>query len=320
MVGPPVIVVCGEALIDLVPRPDGAWEARPGGAPANVAVTLARLGTPAAFLGGLSSDSFGRRLRAHLDDAGVDVSRCPPVGAPTALAVADITHAEVTYAFYVAGTATFAAVDRSGITAGAAAGPVPRAVYVGGLGTLIEPMAASLGALLDAAGPAVVRMYDPNVRPSAVAGIDGYLRQVEGWVARSDIVKASEGDLAYLYPGEPAGEVAAHWVGLGASLVTVTRGAEGSEGYSSTVRAQVAATPVDAGDAIGAGDAFSAGLLHSLWSAGSLERAALAGLTADAMSGHLRAAGGVAADHLRGGQPSEPATAAVPGDEPRRLR
>ncbi|MCU4186078.1 carbohydrate kinase [Acidiferrimicrobium sp. IK] len=288
-----MIVVCGEALVDFVPRPDGLWEARPGGAPANVARTLSALGAPTVFLGGLSSDGFGRMLRAHLEDAGVDVSRCPPALQATALAVADTTHADVTYTFYVEGTATFAAVDR--------APAATSALYVGGLGTIVEPMATALYELLADLPASAIRMYDPNVRPAFVAGIADYRDQVERWIGRADVIKASESDIQFLYPGAPFVEVAGRWMDLGASLVAVTRGAAGSEAFTAGARADVEAAPVDATDAIGAGDAFSAGLLQSLAGAGHLDRHALAAVGVEHLAAHLRAAGAVAASHLRQG-------------------
>src|SRR5947209_1330543 len=101
-----MIVVAGESLIDLLVRPDGGVVATPGGGPFNVARSLGRLGAPVAFLGRLSSDAFGRILREHLVDAGVDLSLAPTTNDPTMLAVAEIDDGgAATYRFHFAGTA-----------------------------------------------------------------------------------------------------------------------------------------------------------------------------------------------------------------------
>ena len=104
-----MILVCGEALIDLVPRAFGAETAYvpvPGGSPFNVAVGLGRLQVPTGFLGRMSRDAFGRRLRAHLAASGVDIALCPEGTELSTLAVVHLTPGqEPEFAFYGDGTA-----------------------------------------------------------------------------------------------------------------------------------------------------------------------------------------------------------------------
>jgi fructokinase len=98
-------VVCGEALVDLVPAPGGGLRPIPGGGPFNTARALARLGMPTAYLGRLSTDGFGRLLARRLADDGVDFSRASWGEEPTTLAVAELDHdGAASYRFYVEGT------------------------------------------------------------------------------------------------------------------------------------------------------------------------------------------------------------------------
>src|SRR5580692_5511311 len=101
-----VIVVAGEVLVDLVPSADGRVDARLGGGPYNTARTLARLGAPTTFFGGLADDRFGRLLRGALDAEGVAIGVPGPSAAPTTLALVDLDQSGVaSYAFYLTGTA-----------------------------------------------------------------------------------------------------------------------------------------------------------------------------------------------------------------------
>ena len=101
-----MIVVAGEVLVDLVVRPDGGVDPRLGGGPYNAARSLARLGAPTTFFGGLADDRFGRLLRGALDAEGVAIGMPGPSAAPTTLALVDLDQAGVaSYGFYLAGTA-----------------------------------------------------------------------------------------------------------------------------------------------------------------------------------------------------------------------
>src|SRR3954452_6194852 len=99
------VVVTGEALVDLVLKRDGTVDGHPGGGPYNVARTIGRLEQPVAYLGRLSTDGFGRRLRRELEADGVDLATAVPTDAPTTLALAELDAAGAArYRFYSRGT------------------------------------------------------------------------------------------------------------------------------------------------------------------------------------------------------------------------
>lgn len=289
-----MIVVCGEALIDLAPSADGsgAYVAHPGGGPCNTAVALGRLGIPVAFLGRLSSDPFGQRLRRHLVDNGVDPRHIVDASEPTTLAVVALSEAgQATYSFYVEGTA-----DR-GLRPEHLPIPLPdevAAVHLGSLGIVLEPGASTLEHLVERERGRLVVSLDPNVRPAIIADADRYRLRLERLVGTADLVRVSRDDLAWVDPADPA-TVARRWLGAGAALVVVTSGDEGATAYHGSGETPVPAERVGLVDTIGAGDAFNAGLLASLHQAGRLQRARIEALTADEVAEMLRFASRVAA-------------------------
>lgn len=272
-----MIVVAGEALVDLVPSgvPRG-WTALPGGSPCNTAVAAARLGARTAFLGRLSRDAFGQEIRAHLADSGVELGTVVDADEPSTLAVVS-TDADgvATYGFYHQGTSDFAwrEGDRVELPAGC------RAVHVGSLATAVEPAAGLLAAAVASAGSQVVRSYDPNVRPSLGLDKAAYRSLIERWVESTDLVRASQDDLAWLYPDTPPLRVAARWQSYGPRVVVVSRGADGAAAVVGGDEVHVPATRVEVVDTVGAGDAFTAALLVALDESGALTRDGLAALT-----------------------------------------
>ena len=221
-----MILVCGEALIDLVPTgPDGAYAARPGGSPANVAVGLGRLGRPAALLCRLSGDAFGRRLADHVEASGVDTSFVLRSAEPTTLAVVTLdAQGRAEYAFYVDGAADggWDAADLPAALPGGAALHVAGSLALG-----VPSMGDTVEALLTRERGRRVLALDPNVRP-ALARDEADLRaRLDRWLGLVDLVKVSEDDLAWLYPGEPVAQAADRWRAAGPSVVVVTRGGDG---------------------------------------------------------------------------------------------
>jgi fructokinase len=308
-----VIVVAGEVLVDLVVSADGRVDARLGGGPYNTARTLARLGAPTAFFGGLADDRFGRLLRAALDAEGVAIGVPGPSAAPTTLALVDLDQAGVaSYAFYLNGTAaadldypalaagfsqTLAAAlaaagadatgadatgaDATGADAtggaatGGAAAAAPIAVHVGALGLVMEPIGSAVERLvLDDVPPNALVMLDPNCRPGAIADRPAYLARIARIAARADVVKASVEDIAFLYPDWPASEAAAALLAAGSSLVLVTDGGSPARAFLPRATLAVDVPAVEVVDTIGAGDAFGGGFL-AWWHANGLSRADL---------------------------------------------
>jgi fructokinase len=279
-----VIVVAGEVLVDLVVRADGGVDARLGGGPYNTARTLARLGAPTTFFGGLADDRFGRLLRGALEAEGVAIGVPGPSAAPTTLALVDLDEAGVaSYAFYLAGTAAadveypalaaaFGAILADAAGAGAA-GAV--AVHVGALGLVMEPIGSAVERLLLAdVPPDAFVMLDPNCRPGAVVDRAAYLGRIGRIAARADVVKASVEDLAYLHPGSSPAEAAESLLAAGPALVLVTDGPQPARAFMPGAVLTVEVPGVDVVDTIGAGDAFGGGFL-AWWSANGLTRADL---------------------------------------------
>jgi fructokinase len=266
-----VITVVGEALIDLVGADDGVYRALPGGAPANVAVGLARLGSPVTLLTRLGVDAFGARLRAHLEGNGVSARDVVEVAAPTTLAVATLdADGRATYDFYVEGTTSFGwRADELP----AALAPDVDALICGSLALAVAPGAAAVEALVqrERARGAVTIVLDPNVRPALAAGAAAERERVERQARHAQVVKTSDEDVRFLYGDKAIEDVAARWLGLGVSVVVVTLGRAGA--YARTRSREVRVAPrlqVDVVDTVGAGDAFCAGLVDALRTRGLL--------------------------------------------------
>lgn len=262
-----VIVVAGEALIDLLPVPGGGhqFKAWPGGAACNVAAGLARLGRRACFLGRLSADAFGAMLRQHLRQAGVDLSLAAAAAEPTTLGVAFLDgHGRAQYSFYATGTADWQwAVSE--LPAGLPAGT--QALYVGALSLRLPPGAGLLEALMQRAhqrDEALV-CFDPNVRDSLGFSAGDERARVERQLRFAHVVKASQDDIGLLYPGQDYRDVAAAWHGLTSGAVVVTLGPDGVYAiWAGGEQITVPAAPADVVDTVGAGDAFTSALLDGL--------------------------------------------------------
>jgi fructokinase len=290
-----VIVVTGEALVDLTPArcAEGAgYLPHPGGSPYNVAVGLGRLEVPVGFLGRLSTDSFGRLLRERLQDSQVSLDYVIDAEDATTLAFVHLRDdEEPEYAFYTEGTA-----GRVLLPEHVPAIPERAAVHFGSFSLALEPGASTLEGLMRRESRRRLLSLDPNVRPGLISDRDAYLRRLEGLVNLADLIKVSRADLAWLYPGQEPEEVAARWLGLGPALVVVTMGKDGSTGFGAALRASAATPPVTVVDTVGAGDAFTSAALAFLHRHGVLDRRGLETLDAAELEALLAFANGIAAD------------------------
>lgn len=274
-----MLVICGEVLIDLVPARCGdesGFVPRGGGSPYNVAVGLGRLGSQVGFLGRVSRDRFGRLLRERLERNAVDLRWLSDGPGPTTLAVVHLAEgAEPEFGFYDEGAA-----DRLLEPADLppALPDAVRALHFGSISLLREPGATAFETLMSREHGHRLISLDPNVRPSLIPDRAGYLRRLEGWVRLADLVKVSRADLAWLYPEQRPEAVARAWLASGPALVVVTRGEEGAIGIGRGGEAEVPGRPVAVADTVGAGDAFTAGLLAWLDDHDALDRRALAAL------------------------------------------
>ncbi|MFI7340774.1 carbohydrate kinase [Streptomyces sp. NPDC050085] len=298
-----MIVVAGEALIDLVPqvvvpgdavpgdgddRPGRARSAagplpalapRLGGGPYNTAVALGRLGSPVAFCSRVSRDPFGEALLDGLRSAGVDVSPVQRGDEPTTLAVASIgADGSAGYSFYMEGTADrlFAVPD----TLPAAT----RAVSFGTCSLILEPGATAYEELMrSASSQGVFTALDPNIRAGLIADADSYRARFKSWLPSTTLLKLSEEDAQWL------GGTPQEWLASGPAAVVVTRGGEGLTAF--TRGGGVYSVPgerVDVVDTIGAGDTVNAALLHGLSQQNALSATGVAGLEGDGWARLLR--------------------------------
>ena len=263
-----MILVAGEALIDLVASFDGSIEAHPGGAPFNVCCTIARLQRQAAFLGALSQDRFGTTLRRALASEGVDLSAVVDVAWPTTIALADLDESgAATYHFYVEGTSA-PAVDEAAVAA--ALQLAPSALHVGTLGLVLEPLASAMKSLVDGVEGDVLVLIDPNCRPTVTADRARYLETVAHCARRADVIKVSDEDLEFLAPGVDAVRATRALLPAGA-VGLVTRGADGVTIVTAGQTVDIAAPQVTVVDTVGAGDGIGGAFL-AFWDEHQLGR------------------------------------------------
>jgi fructokinase len=253
-----MIVVCGEALIDVIRNGDGTQRAAPGGGPFNTARALARLGVPTAFLGRLSNDKFGRQLVEALKADGVSLELASVGPEATTIAVADVdSEGLADYQFLVQGTS---APNLTPEMIPAHLEEDVNALHVGTLGLVLEPMASTLLEVVRRERDGRVVMIDPNIRVGLIPDIE-YRERLHTVLAESTIVKASDADLTWLYPDLSYKRAAERLLGEGVAMVVVTLGAQGAFAAHGDFRLSVDAVKVQVVDTIGAGDAFGAGLL-----------------------------------------------------------
>ena len=271
-----MILSCGEALIDMLPRTSTLGEAAfapyAGGAVFNTAIALGRLGAPAGFFSGISTDMLGEILADTLTASKVDTSFCARSGRPTTVAFVKLVNGQATYAFYDEATAgRMLAVEDLPVI-----GPEVQAVFVGGISLVNDPAASTYESLQAREAAHRVTMIDPNIRPGFIAGKETeYRARIERMIARADIVKLSDEDLHWL---EGAGDLTALARGIlakGPKVVFITEGADGARAVTARQDRFVAAQKVTVVDTVGAGDTFNAGVLAALHQAGALSKARL---------------------------------------------
>jgi fructokinase len=272
--GERVILVCGEALIDLfvaAPRAEALpTEAVAGGSPFNVAIALACLGRPAAFLSTLSDDLFGDYLAARLARAGVDTGFLQRRSLPTTLSVvAPGADRQPRYAFYGEGGA-----DRA-LTIADLPPSLPtdvHAIAAGSYALGVEPVGGAIEALLRRESGRRVISLDPNVRPRVVGDLHAFCARFEALLPFATIVKGSAEDVELFYGTRDLVSVARQWLGRGPRLVVLTRGEDGPLAAFGETLLERPTPRVDVVDTVGAGDIFHAGLLAHFDAAGRLTR------------------------------------------------
>ncbi len=273
-----MFVVCGEALWDLfsIEGEQGlTFDARIGGSPFNVAVGLARLGQPSALFTGLSTDRLGERLHDALAAEGVMTDLLVRSHRPTTLSIVDVApDGGPAYAFYGDGAAD-RAIDGIELPD---LGSAVWGLHAGSYSLAVEPVGSALLTLFEREAGRRLLTLDPNVRLNVEPNVAHWRERVERFVRLAAVVKVSDEDLSLLYSNEEPIAVAEHWRDLGASLVIVTRGADGTEALAAAGHVTVPGRRVTVVDTVGAGDAFQAALIAALARQDLKTRASLDGL------------------------------------------
>ena len=291
-----MLLSCGDALVDFLPvkSVDGRDAAVPvaGGSCLNIAIGMARLGAPAGFVGGISTDLFGRMIADHALASQVDLRYATRSDHQTTLAFVRTVAGEPQYAFYDEATASKNWIYRhNSIHFGEV-----EAIHVGSTTLTDEKGAAQALAMVEDARGSVTISFDPNCRPKLVRDKARYVDQMDAFAAAADIVRMSDVDFEFLYGGGDYEERAKALVAAGTSLVVVTYGIKGARAWHrATGPVKVEAPTIDVVDTIGAGDSFQAALLFALRAIGRIESGALAQLNAGELDRALSFAAACAA-------------------------
>lgn len=275
-----MILSCGEALIDMLPRTttlgEPAFSPYAGGAVFNTAIALGRLGAPSAFFSGISNDMLGQILTDTLQASKVDTQYCARSDRPTTVAFVKLVDGQATYAFYDENTAGRLLSQDQLPTLPAAISTL----FFGGISLVNDPAASTYEALQAREAATRVTMIDPNIRPGFIAGKEAeYRARIERMIARADIVKLSDEDLHWLQGAGDVSALARQLLEKGPKLIFITEGAAGARAITATQNRLVAATRVTVADTVGAGDTFNAGALTALHEAGALTKSALTNLS-----------------------------------------
>lgn len=276
-----MILCCGEALIDMLPREAATGETAfvpfAGGSVFNSAIALGRLGVPTGFFSGISSDFFGEVLRDTLARSNVDYSFAAISDRPTTLAFVRLVDGQARYAFYDENTAgrmlsesDMPFVDES-----------IDAMLFGCISLISEPCGSVYEALMTRESKKRVMFLDPNIRAGFITDREKHLARMKRMIALADIVKLSDEDLNWFGEHGSHDEIAAEWRKLGPKLIVITKGAHGADAYTAHATVRVPGVKVDVVDTVGAGDTVNAGILVSLHNQGLLNKAAIATLNED---------------------------------------
>ena len=278
------IWVAGEVLVDLIPDQTGVRHGVIGGGSANTAKALARLGYQVEFIDGISTDNWGELAKAELIEDGVGLNFVKFSDKPTCQAIVTLApNGSATYEFVIDGTATF---DFKGWLPDPERHK-PELLQIGTLVTVLEPSSSILHEWAMRVSEFAPIVFDPNVRPAVMGDREIYKKQVAKFIEISSVVKVSEEDLNWLYPGQNQVMIAKQWLDLGPALIVITRGSDGLVAVTPEELIEVPGIRVDVVDTIGAGDTVGAIVCEAVINEGihnlhgeqlrkMLERAALA--------------------------------------------
>ncbi len=270
-----MILCCGEALIDMLPRQPVSGEEVflpvSGGAIFNTAISLGRLGARCGFLSGISSDMFGEQLIASLHGSNVETQYCIRSDRPTTLAFVKLVDGHAQYTFmdeYSAGR-MLNSTDLPELP------EEVEALHFGAISLIPEPCGEAYETLMADYHRSTVISLDPNIRPSFISDPDVHRARIRRMSEMSDIIKVSDEDLAWLTPEMDHQFAIDQMLENGTSIVVLTKGAAGIEVHTSTEHLSIDAKPAEVIDTIGAGDSFNGGFLKGLQQAGLLDKSSL---------------------------------------------
>ena len=259
-----MILCCGEALIDMLPREttlgEKGFAPYAGGAIFNTAIALGRLGVPTAFFTGLADDMMGEILIDTLKASNVNSSLCVMASRPSTVAYVKLVNGQATYAFYDEGTAgrMITEADLPALD------DTCEALHFGAISLIPSPCGETYEALMKREQAKRVISLDPNIRPGFIKDKPAHMARINRMAAMSDILKFSDEDLEWFGIEGDHEQLATHWLNHGAKLVVITKGAEGATGYTKALKVSVPSERVTVVDTVGAGDTFDAGILASL--------------------------------------------------------
>ena len=290
-----MIVCCGEALIDFLPRKlaDGAAAYQPfvGGGIFNTSIALGRLGVKTGFFSGLSTDFFGDMLRDGLKASKVDLRYVKTWDKPSTLAFVKLTNGQAQYSFFDDNSASRMLTVKD----------LPRlddkveALHFGSISLIPEPGGSTLEALMKREAKRRVLSIDPNIRPSQIKNRRAHVARLNRMIAMTDIVKISDEDIEWMTGKRDLKAVARKWLKSGAKIVVITKGADGMEGFTARDHIVQPAVKVKVADTVGAGDTINAGLLAALKDANLLDKKKLAVISGDQLAAAMAFAAKAAA-------------------------
>ena len=272
-----MILCCGESLIDMIPEQNiegnSGFVPHAGGAIFNTAIGMGRLGCPVGLMSGISTDIFGQRLIAELTESNVDTSNVILSDRPTTLAFVQLTDGQATYLFY----------DENSAGRMIEVEDMPNqleavtAFLFGGISLHCDPGSDAYVRFAETHAEGSVIMVDPNIRPSFISNEILFRNRIERMLRLADIVKVSDEDLNWLFPGSGSLETkVSHLQKLGPTIVVLTRGSSGVQAWKPEGNPIfVDSLKVEVVDTVGAGDSFNSAFLTSLAKASLLNKAAI---------------------------------------------
>ncbi len=273
-----MILCCGEALIDMLPRKSETGEdvflPCGGGAAFNTAVALGRLGVPAGLVSGLSTDMFGDILLREMAQSSVSAKLAIRSDRPTTLAFLQLLSGQAEYGFFDENTA-----GRMILSADLPVIPDKvQAMIFGGISLASEPCGSSYETLMERQKSRCVTMIDPNIRPGSISDATDHRARIIRMLAMADMVKLSDEDMHWIFGKGQLADLAQNILKTGPSVVFVTKGAQGASAYCRDFSQHQSAANIAVVDTVGAGDTFNAGVLAALFRSGALNKPGIAAL------------------------------------------